>query len=124
MSEEYNIDDVLGVTEQSKQSAGVSDMIPDNENNPSSVGDNAAESILSFVAYAILIFGILGSLIAAFAVGSQGYDNEGAGFMVFIVGTISSIITWAACMVIVNISNNIRQIKYELRKRNNMGKDE
>lgn len=118
MNEEKNIEDALGITGQHEQSSGIFDKVPGEENKPSSVGDNAAELVLSFVAYAILILGILGSLITAFTVGTHGYHNEASGFLIFIGGTITSVITWAACMVVVNISNNIRQIKHELRKTN------
>lgn len=117
MEEEKELNDVLGITEGSSESSGINDRIPEEEHKPSTLGDNAAETVLSIVAYAILVLGILASIITGYTVGSHGYHNEGRGFLIFIGGTISSIITWAACMVIVNISNNVRQIKNELRKK-------
>lgn len=85
--------------------------------NPSKIGDNAAEAVLSIVAYAILIIGILASISVGIAVGSHGYSNDEAGFAIAIGGSILSIIAWAGCMVTVNISNNLRQIKHILNNK-------
>lgn len=81
------------------------------------LGDNAAEKVISFVAYLTLILGCLGSLIAGINM-MNNCSTEGIGVGVLFGGILSSIITWAFLMVIANISNNIRQIKYELRKQN------
>lgn len=117
MSEEKELNDVLGISEESPKSSGIFDKVPESEQEPSTLGDNAAEAVLSIVAYAILILGILASIITGYEIGSHGYNNEGQGFLIFLGGTITLIITWAACMVIVNISNNVRQIKHELRNK-------
>ena len=89
--------------------------IPQNEylchshtNTSSSLGDNSAESILTFFSYAVLVLGLIGSIIIGIVVGD---DNEALGWGCFFGGVVSVIITWAVCMVIINISNNIRQIK-------------
>lgn len=118
MNEENKIEDILGVTEQSKPSTEYMGDIAPEVNTPSSAGDNAAESILSFVAKTILVLGIVGSFISAVIYTAEYNSNGAAFFIIFIGGSVSSIITWAACMVVVNISNNIRQIKNELYKLN------
>lgn len=84
-------------------------------NTSSSLGNNSAESVLTFFSYAVLVLGIVGSIIIGIAVGD---DNEALGWGCFFGGVVSAIITWAVCMVIINISNNIRQIKKLLQGRN------
>ena len=78
----------------------------------SSLGDNAAELVLAFFSYAVLILGLLGAVIVGFVVGN---DNTALGWGCFFGTGFSVIITWAVCMVVVNISNNIRQIKKHLQ---------
>ncbi len=84
--------------------------------NNSSTGDNLAETILAIFAYALLVLGILSGIIAGFAIASEGYNNEFYGFLAFIGISIPSVLSWAVCMVVVNISNNIRQIKYKVQE--------
>lgn len=81
--------------------------------NPSTIGDNAAETVLSIVAYTILVVGILASIGAGAEIGSHSYTGDEAGLAIAIAigGSILSIIVWAGCMITVNISNNLRQIK-------------
>ncbi len=99
---------------------------PDNfvESKPSlpdsvekSKGDNAAEKILTVIAYFSLIGGILSTILYAMAVESEYYYEENTLeiFLIIILGTVSSVFVWAIIMVTVNMSNNIRQIKHELR---------
>lgn len=80
------------------------------------LGDNAAESVVTFVAYLTLILGIFGSLIWGVIL-MDHRATYATGWFVLIGGTLSSFITWAFLIVIANISNNIRQIKHELRNR-------
>ena len=67
-----------------------------------SIGNNSAETILAILAYALLFIGILASIVLAFKM---------EDILVLFAGIISSVISWAALMVIINISNNIRTIK-------------
>lgn len=82
----------------------------------SSIGDNPAEAILSFIAYGILILGILVSLICGglLIIDNYKWDNI-VGWAILIGGLILSLIVWASLMILINISNNVRQIKYEIR---------
>ena len=106
----------LGINDDSSENETLYDESPQPDTY-SSTGDNAAESILAFVAYASLIAGIIVAAAVGYAVGSFEYGNKVLGWGVFFVGACLSIITWAACMVIVNISNNIRHIKRRLHGR-------
>jgi hypothetical protein len=108
---------------RSKNALGLNENSPKNEisnahstqpNTSSSLGDNSAESILTFFSYAVLVLGLIGSIIIGIVVGD---DNEALGWGCFFGGVVSVIITWAVCMVIINISNNIRQIKKHLQGR-------
>lgn len=87
------------------------------KNSEKGLGDNAAEKVITVVAYLTLIIGCLGSLIMGLEL-MDHLSTEVTGVAVLFGGILSSIITWAFLMVIANISNNIRQIKYELRKQN------
>lgn len=82
----------------------------------SSVGDNAAEAVLSFIAYTILVLGIAFSVLIGWLLmmDNNSWDNKIGTFILF-CGPIFSIITWASCMILINISNNVRQIKHGLR---------
>lgn len=84
----------------------------------SSVGDNIAEAILAFIAYAILILGILVTVVigAFFLFDDYEWDNV-IGLIILITGIPASLITWASLMILINISNNVRQIKHELQDR-------
>lgn len=108
-----SVEDALGLNDQPSK--------VDNEakyNSPQSgLGDNSAESVIAVVAYVTLVLGILGSLIYGIVL-MDHKSTTPMGWCILIGGTLSSIITWAFLMVIANISNNIRQIKYELRKKN------
>lgn len=87
-------------------------------NGQNSVGDNAVENILERSAYTILVIGIFASIVTGAGV---GIENEAwQGWLVFFGGSISSFLIWARLMIHVNISNNVRQIKHELKKRNNV----
>lgn len=84
--------------------------------NYSTVGDNLAETILAFIAYTILILGVIVSIISGglLIIYNYEWDNK-IGWAILIGGTFLSIVTWASLMILVNISNNIRQIKHERR---------
>lgn len=82
-----------------------------------SVGENNAESVLAFVAKTILILGILISVIAGYGIMSIPYGSSLGGLVVIVLGIIISLVSWASLMVIVNISNNIREIKHRLDKK-------
>lgn len=117
MSEENNINDILGVSETPKDSFRIFDKIPGDKNETTALGDNAAEKIIAILAYILLIGGCIGAVISG-SIMMGNYRTEGAGVIVLIGGVLSSIISWAFLMVVANISNNIRQIKHELQKKN------
>lgn len=111
--EDKLITDVPSSTSEQPQ-----DSIPEIQqyHNYSTVGDNLAETILAFIAYAILILGVIVSVIAGGLLITDNYewDNK-IGWAILIGGTFLSMVTWASLMILVNISNNIRQIKHERR---------
>ncbi len=81
--------------------------------------DNAAKKVLKFFAYTWLVFGILASLIIggilAGARTNSFWDpdlNLGVFLGVFLGGLFLSFLSW----VFVDMSNNLRQIKDELKK--------
>lgn len=82
------------------------------------VGDNSAESILSNVAG--IIFGVF--VVTAIAAAAVGFvtDNAVTGLLYAVILLVCGLITWAASMVIINISNNVRTIKYILAEANGM----
>lgn len=89
------------------------------KNAEKGLGDNAAEKVISGVANVNLIFGILGSLIACMIIFYKfEHPLDILGIGVLFGGVFCSVVIWARTMVIANISNNIRQIKYEVRKLN------
>lgn len=86
------------------------------EDNYSTVGDNFAEAILSFIAYTVLFLGIVVSGIVGLLLITDNYREDNAlGWAILIGGIVSSLIVWAMLMILINISNNTRQIKKELR---------
>ncbi|MBD5214853.1 MAG: hypothetical protein HDS75_08560 [Bacteroidales bacterium] len=93
---------------------------PVNKKRYSSAGDNFAESILTFFAYALLIIGIAASIVTALFFFFLLNSDFGIifGGIILVGGPILSFIIWANIMVLANISNNTRQIKYELREIN------
>lgn len=90
--------------------------------NPSGLGDNHAENILSTIAYAVLALGGLLAIVALVvctAMAGKFLDNYFTGFILGIIGgavvfAIYAVI-WAQLMIMVNISNNVRQIKHRLQ---------
>lgn len=122
MEEFVNINDNLEPKETSTEAIPALDDATNEmvayEESYSSVGDNMAESVLAFIAYAILIVGIIFSILIGWLLVTDDYewDNK-IGKIILIVGPIASVIIWATAMIIVNISNNVRQIKRELRKK-------
>lgn len=90
--------------------------------NPTGIGDNHAENILSTIAYAVLALGGLLAIVALIvctAMAGKFLDNYFTGFLAGIVGgavvfAIYAVI-WAQLMIMVNISNNVRQIKHRLQ---------
>lgn len=107
------VKNALGLNENSPKNE-ISNAHSTQPNTSSSLGDNSAESILTFFSYAVLVLGLIGSIIIGIVVGD---DNEALGWGCFFGGVVSVIISWAVCMVIINISNNIRQIKKHLQGR-------
>ena len=87
---------------------------------PKGKGENHAEKVISILANVTLVIGCLVSVIYGGAL-MDNYFTHSQGIVVFIVGILSSVISWAFLMVIANISNNIRQIKHELMKMNSRG---
>lgn len=87
------------------------------EKRTKELGDNNAEKIISIFAYVTLVLGCLVSFIYGISLMGH-YLTEVLGLVVIIVGVVGSIISWSLLMVVANISNNIRQIKYELKKKN------
>lgn len=112
MNETNEINNALGVNEPENPNSN-----DNSQNNHQQSGDNYAELILTLLAYAILCIGILVALFTGVRIGS-GYSQGGLGFMYFLGISIVSIISWAVCMVIVNISTNIRHIKHSIKKDN------
>ena len=90
----------------------------DQDYDHSSVGDNIAEAILAFVAYAILILGILATVIVGgfFLFDDYKWYNL-IGWIILFTGIPATLLTWASMMILINISNNVRQIKHELQNR-------
>lgn len=84
----------------------------------STVGDNWAESILAFIAYAILIVGVSLSILIGvlLIIDNNDWDNI-IGKLILIAGPIVTLIIWANLMILINISNNVRQIKKEQRRK-------
>ena len=86
-----------------------------NPTAPQEPGDNSAESVLKATAYAILIIGIIASVIGMYILGSGWDGNPLAAFSVLCGGTAFATVIWASLMVVVNISTNIRAIKHRLQ---------
>lgn len=84
------------------------------------LGDNNAEKVLVVFAYILLILGSLGCLICGiYLVDERDRYTEVLGLSIISRGILFCIVTWAFIMVLANISNNIRQIKYDQRKKLN-----
>lgn len=77
-----------------------------------SVGDNDAESILSFVAYGVLTIGLFVSVVLGIYVGKHG--EAGDGWKLFFGMAFTCAVVWAGSMILINISNNLRCIKHLL----------
>lgn len=86
-----------------------------------SVGDNSAESVLSYVSYTILILGLLVSCIMGYYVGHEGKTKDGWNLFLFM--SFFCVVTWAISMLLVNISNNLRTIKHLLARGRTMADD-
>lgn len=91
------------------------------EKYPNELGDNNAETVISTFAYVALVLGCLVSLI--YGISLMERSTQELGLAVIVGGMIYSVFSWAILMVIANISNNIRQIKHELKKRNSKDKE-
>lgn len=113
------IDKALGLEENSTEEvAKVDEVKPNPVQYVNGVGDNsAAESIITIVAYIMLIFGCIGSIIYGVEL-ADSYMTDDIALPVVIGGVCLSVVTWAFLMVVANVSNNIRQIKHELRRMN------
>ena len=55
--------------------------------------DNTTAQILKKFAFGIGIIGVLGSIVWGFVVGQDYYTASGTGFIIFIIGSLSSFIT-------------------------------
>ncbi len=83
----------------------------------SSLGDNAAEAILAFIAYFLLFIGIITPVIIGVLLIITDDDLLNIiGWIVMIAGIIPPLISWAILMLFINISNNTRQIKHLLQE--------
>ena len=106
---------VLGVNNKPQKAEQTASSIPTgNHKIDLSIGDNNAESILSGIAYFLLIVGILCSIFIGSYVGKESKAED--GWRVFGLLLFGSVITWAVSMLLINISNNLRTIKHLLAK--------
>ena len=84
--------------------------------------ESPVEKVISTFAYVALLLGCLVSLIYGISLMDK-HSTQGLGVSIIVGGIIYSVIIWAILMIIANISNNIRQIKYELKKQNSKDKE-
>lgn len=88
------------------------------ESYDASTGNNSAESILTAVAYIILLLGIFASVICGIIVLTMGnrfgVNATLLSALIAIVGSFASVLSWAMFMISINISTNIRHIKHLL----------
>lgn len=110
-----------------KQVAVISSISQNNDGTigtyDASTGDNIAETYLSYIAYASLCLGLIGSLIAGGAVYKPFVAVGGdafVGFLMFLgvmlIGMFFSFLSWALFMVLINMSRNTRHLKHILAK--------
>lgn len=87
--------------------------------------NNSAETTLSIVSKIVLVLGLVGGLILLCTMSTteipEGYygtrtEINPTGIAVGITSMISSVMFWAFIQVIVNISNNLKNINYALTK--------
>jgi hypothetical protein len=89
-------------------------------------GDNAAENILATVAKVLLVLGLVVTVIftiAAIAQFSSSVNLIGrliAGLIILAVGVVFCFVIWASYMVIINISNNVRDSRRLLEAQNKL----
>lgn len=82
----------------------------------SSRGNNIAETVLTVLAYIVLVVGIIVSLVIG--IGALVTDGDsGKGWLFMFGGILLTLVMWASIMITVNISVNLRQIKQYLRDR-------
>ena len=67
---------------------------------------DGAESTLKIVATVILVVGIIGSLIIMFA-----FEDRALGIGFGIAGFLSSLLSWATCNVLANISLRLKALQ-------------
>jgi len=75
--------------------------------------DSKAESILSIVAYWLLIIGIAAALFVLFAFAHEHFLMVGVVYSIVIL--ISSVVSWAVLKVFVNISMTLKEINNKIR---------
>ena len=75
-------------------------------------GNNPAEKVISTMAIVLLVIGFLVSIIGFVA--ATVNENFFLGLLVLVLGGLYTVIVWAALMITVNISVNIRSIKQML----------
>lgn len=114
-----NIDSILGISEVKQEDKPQKQSVEEVRVTKSCMidlkkGDNNAESILSFVAYTVLVFGLFISIILSCYVGHKGKALD--GWKLFLGMAFGCSIVWAGSMILINISNNIRSIKHLLAR--------
>lgn len=107
------IENALGLNENSQKDKIISkESIQPHKS--SSLGNNAAESILASFSYTLLVIGVIAAITTGVIVSEE---SALLSWLCFFGISIFAIILWASLMVIVNISNNLRQIKKHLQGR-------
>lgn len=76
-------------------------------NNDNKANSSNAESVLIFIAYSILILGVMVSV---------GLLGTGYNIITAFSLLISSVVTWSVLKVICNISNNLHEINSKMKK--------
>ncbi len=112
MKEDITTMNTTSHTHEPKNSEGIP-----TQRDFSSVGDNPAEAVLGCIGYLFLVIGLGVSVVLGLLLimDNHEWDNK-IGWAILLGGSTISIVIWAFFMIWVNISNNIRQIKYEIRE--------
>lgn len=118
------INDLLNIKEEtSKSSSQVNSPVNDIPWGQQQLTINRPETALTGLAYVICYGGIIASIIAAILIWRVLDHTEFDDFATFVaiavlvVGSFYSLVVSWFLMVVANISNNIREIKRELRKK-------
>lgn len=120
---EENVNEILGVSNESEANTEVRTEFKQQEK----AINNEAENMLSIIANAILIVGLLSTLICAFTICfitgvKPGYTYvketvfNPTGFATTITILFSTLISWSVMKVIANISLTLKDINKKLDK--------